>query len=291
MRKAFLQLHAAVLLAGFTGILGRLITLNEGLLVWYRLLFSALTLWILFFLTKKIRRISLKDFLQIFGVGLIAALHWVTFYGSIKYSNVSVALVCFSSIGFFTAIFEPLILRTKMDLREVLLGLMVIGGIYIIFRFDPQYKIGIVVGIISALLGCLFPVINRIFLRKHSPETVTLYELTGGFLSLSIILPIYLQLFPADHNIPTTNDFLWLLVLSWFCTVLAFQLSMNALKSISAFTVNLTYNLEPVYGILLAFAVYQENKDLGFSFYAGLAIIILAVALQTVNVYLKHKAK
>jgi drug/metabolite transporter (DMT)-like permease len=291
LRKAFLQLHAAVLLAGFTGILGRLITLNEGLLVWYRLLFSALTLWILFFLTKKIRRISLKDFLQIFGVGLIAALHWVTFYGSIKYSNVSVALVCFSSIGFFTAIFEPLILRTKMDLREVLLGLMVIGGIYIIFRFDPQYKIGIVVGIISALLGCLFPVINRIFLRKHSPETVTLYELTGGFLSLSIILPIYLQLFPADHNIPTTNDFLWLLVLSWFCTVLAFQLSMNALKSISAFTVNLTYNLEPVYGILLAFAVYQENKDLGFSFYAGLAIIILAVALQTVNVYLKHKAK
>ena len=291
MRKAFLQLHAAVLLAGFTGILGRLITLNEGLLVWYRLLFSALTLWILFFLTKKIRRISLKDFLQIFGVGLIAALHWVTFYGSIKYSNVSVALVCFSSIGFFTAIFEPLILGTKMDLREVLLGLMVIGGIYIIFRFDPQYKIGIVVGIISALLGCLFPVINRIFLRKHSPETVTLYELTGGFLSLSIILPIYLQLFPADHNIPTTNDFLWLLVLSWFCTVLAFQLSMNALKSISAFTVNLTYNLEPVYGILLAFAVYQENKDLGFSFYAGLAIIILAVALQTVNVYLKHKAK
>ena len=291
MRKAFLQLHAAVLLAGFTGILGRLITLNEGLLVWYRLLFSALTLWILFFLTKKIRRISLKDCLQIFGVGLIAALHWVTFYGSIKYSNVSVALVCFSSIGFFTAIFEPLIRKTKMDLREVLLGLMVIGGIYIIFHFDPQYKIGIVVGIVSALLGCLFPIINRIFLLKHSPETVTLYELTGGLLSLSIILPLYLQLFPADHNLPTTSDFLWLLVLSWFCTVLAFQLSMNALKKISAFTVNLTYNLEPVYGILLAFAVYQENKDLGFSFYAGLAIIILAVALQTVNVYIKRKAK
>jgi len=291
LRKAFLQLHAAVLLAGFTGILGRLITLNEGLLVWYRLLFSALTLWILFFLTKKIRRISLKDCLQIFGVGLIAALHWVTFYGSIKYSNVSVALVCFSSIGFFTAIFEPLIRKTKMDLREVLLGLMVIGGIYIIFHFDPQYKIGIVVGIVSALLGCLFPIINRIFLLKHSPETVTLYELTGGLLSLSIILPLYLQLFPADHNLPTTSDFLWLLVLSWFCTVLAFQLSMNALKKISAFTVNLTYNLEPVYGILLAFAVYQENKDLGFSFYAGLAIIILSVALQTVNVYIKRKVK
>ena len=291
MRKAFLQLHAAVLLAGFTGILGRLITLNEGLLVWYRLLFSAVTLWLLFFLTKKIRKISLKDCFQIFGVGLLAALHWVTFYGSIKYSNVSVALVCFSSIGFFTAIFEPLILRIKMDVRELFLGLMVMGGIYIIFHFDPQYKIGIIVGIISAFLGCLFPIMNRIFLRKHSTETVTLYELTGGFLSLSIMLPFYLQLFPADHNIPTTNDFLWLLVLSWFCTVLAFQLFMNALKKISAFTANLTYNLEPVYGILLAFAVYQENKDLGSSFYAGLAIIILAVVLQTVNVYVKHKAK
>ncbi len=291
MRKAFLQLHAAVFLAGFTGILGRLITLNEGLLVWFRLLISAFSLWVLFYFTNKIRRIDFKDCLQIFGVGLIAALHWVTFYGSIKYSNVSVALVCFSSIGFFTAVFEPLILRTKMDVKELLLGLMIIAGVYIIFHFDPQYKIGIVVGIISAFLGCLFPIINRIFLRKHSTETVTLYELTGGFLSLSVILPFYLHLFPADHMVPTTSDFLWLLALSWFCTVLAFQLSMNALKKISAFTVNLTYNLEPVYGILLAFAVYQENKDLGSSFYAGLAIIILAVALQTVNVYVNHKAR
>lgn len=291
MRKAFFQLHAAVLLAGFTGILGRLITLNEGLLVWYRLLFSALTLWIILFITKKNRKISFIDFMQIFGVGLIAALHWVSFYGSIRYSNVSVALVCFSSIGFFTAIFEPLILRTKLDVRELLLGVMVIVGIYIIFQFDPHYKTGIIVGIISALLGCLFPVINRIFLRKHSSETVTVYELTGGFLSLSIILPFYLQLFPADHNIPTTSDFLWLLVLSWLCTVLAFQLSMNALKKISAFTVNLTYNLEPVYGILLAFAIYKENKDLGTSFYIGLGIIILAVLLQTVKFYIKHKAR
>lgn len=291
MRKAFLQLHIAVVLAGFTGILGRLITLNEGLLVWYRLLFSTVTLWLLFFLMKRIERISFKECLPIFGVGFIAALHWVTFYGSIKYANVSVALVCFSSIGFFTAVIEPLILRTKLDYKELFLGLLVICGIYIIFHFDPQYKIGIIVGIISALLGCLFPILNRIFLRRHSTETVTLYELTGGFLSLSVLMPFYLSLFPAGHMLPSINDFLWLMVLSWFCTVLAFQLSMNALRRISAFTVNLTYNLEPVYGILLAFAVYQENKELGSSFYAGLAIIILAVALQTVNVYLNHRAR
>jgi len=291
MKKAFLQLHAAVLLAGFTGILGRLITLNEGLLVWYRLLLSSLTLWILLFLSKKIKRISLKDCLKIFSVGLIAALHWVTFYGSIKYANVSVALVCFSAIGFFTAIFEPLVFRRRIDPWELLLGLMVIGGIYIIFHFDPQYKIGIIVGILSALLGSLFPIFNRIFLRTHAPETVTVYELTGGLISLSFILPFYLQLFPPDHVVPGRNDLLWLLVLSWFCTVLAFQLSMNALRKISAFTVNLTYNLEPVYGILLAFAIYQENKELGPSFYAGLTIILMAVALQTVNVYIKHRSK
>ncbi len=291
MRKAFFQLHAAVLLAGLTGPLGRLITLNEGLLVWYRLLFSAVTLWIIFFLAKKIQKISLKECLKIFGVGFIAALHWVTFYGSIKYSNVSVALVCFSSIGFFTAILEPIVFKKRMEWRELLLGLMIIGGIYLIFHFDPKYKTGILIGIISALLGSIFPILNRVLLQKHSASTVTLYELTGGLISLSIILPFYLKLFPPDHRIPTERDFLWLLVLSWFCTVLAFQLSMNALKKISAFTVNLSYNLEPVYGILLAFAIYQENKELGSSFYAGLAIIILAVGLQTLNVYIKHRKK
>ena len=291
MRKAFLQLHIAVLLAGFTGVLGRLITLNEGLLVWYRLLFSSATLWILFYFTRKLRMISFKEFLKIFGVGLIAALHWVTFYGSIKYANVSVALVCFSAIGFFTAIFEPLVFRTRIDIWELLLGLMVIGGIYIIFHFDPQYKIGIVVGIISALLGSLFPIFNRVLLKTHSTEAITVYELTGGFLALSIMLPFYLRLFPADHLIPNLSDFWWLLVLSWLCTVLAFQLSMNALKKISAFTVNLSYNLEPVYGILLAFVIYQENRELKSSFYVGLSIIILAVALQTLDVYVKHRKK
>ena len=291
MKKAFIQLHFAVLLAGFTGVLGRLITLNEGLLVWYRLLFTSISLCVLFFFLKKINKISIRECLKIFSVGLIAALHWVSFYGSIKYANVSVALVCFSSIGFFTAVFEPLVFRKRIEWRELLLGLLVIGGIYIIFHFDPQYKIGIIMGIISAWLGSLFPIFNRVLLQKHSPETVTLYELTGGLLWLSIFLPFYLQIFPPIHFLPTISDFLWLLVLSWLCTVLAFQLSMNALKKISAFTVNLTYNLEPVYGILLAFAIYRENKQLGNSFYVGLIIIVLAVILQTIDVYMTHQRR
>lgn len=290
VKKAFIQLHIAVLLAGLTGVLGKLITLNEGLLVWYRLLITVVTLWVLFYIRKKIRRIAARDLWKIFGVGCIAALHWVSFYGSIKYANVSVALVCFSAIGFFTAVLEPLILKHPFSWQEIVLGLMVMVGIYVIFHFDPQYKTGIIIGIISALLGCLFPIFNRSFLQRHTAETVTLYELTGGLLSLTVMMPLYLALFPAGHYIPTVPDFLWLLVLAWFCTVLAFQLSMNALRKISAFTVNLSYNLEPLYGILLAFIIYKENKYLDPSFYIGLGIIVLAVVLQSLRVYRKSRA-
>lgn len=289
MRKAFLQLHGAVLLAGFTGILGRLITLNEGLLVWYRLLITAVTLWVLFFLRKQLQRISFREIMAITGVGAIAALHWVTFYGSIKYANVSVALVCFSAIGFFTAICEPLITRKSLNWTELLLGLIAIAGISLIFHFDPQYKTGIIVGLISALLGSLFPIFNRQLLQKHTPETVTLYELSGGFLFLTVLLPFYLKYFPADHVLPTLSDLAWLLVLAWFCTVLAFRLSMNALRKISAFTVNLTYNLEPLYGIALAFLVYREDKLLTGTFYIGLSLIVLSVLLQTWLFYREHK--
>lgn len=289
MRKAFLQLHGAVLLAGFTGILGRLITLNEGLLVWYRLLFTSLTLWVLFFLRKQLKRTSYREILKITGVGAIAALHWVTFYGSIKYANVSVALVTFSAIGFFTAIFEPLIVRKPFNWRELLLGLIAIAGISLIFHFDPQYKTGIIFGLISALLGSLFPIFNSLLLKKHTPETVTLYELSGGFLFLCCLLPFYLHYVPPTHILPTLSDLGWLLVLAWFCTVWAFHLSMNALKKISAFTVNLTYNLEPLYGIALAFIVYREDKLLAGSFYIGLSFIVISVLLQTWLVYRSHK--
>ncbi len=287
MKKAFIQLHIAVFLAGFTGILGRLITLNEGLLVWYRLLLSAITMWILFGLRKKIQQLSFKTILQIGGIGCVGALHWVSFFGAIKYSNVSVALVCFSSVGFFTALLEPLLLKRKYILIEILLGLLVMLGIYIIFHFDPRYKDGIRIGIVSAMLGAIFPIFNRQMMQKMNAETLMTYELSGGFLALSFMLPWYLKLFPAKHFIPSFSDWGWLLVLSWLCSVWAFQLSANALKKISAFTVNLTYNLEPVYGIVLAFVVYNENKWLDNSFYWGLLLVLIAVGLQTYRVY--HK--
>lgn len=283
MKKAFIQLHIAVFLAGFTGLLGRLISLNEGMIVWYRLLFTAITMWILFAWMKKIRRISTADILKIGAVGLIAMLHWLTFYASIKYANVSVGVLCFSAIGFFTALFEPLILRKRIDFIELLLGLVTIGGIYIIFHFDTQYKTGIIIGIISAVFAALFPIFNREFLKRINVETMLAWQQTGGLISLSVMLPFYLHLFPNQKGfIPGWEDFGWLLMLSWLCSVVAFQLSSNALKYLSAFTVNLTYNLEPVYGILLAFVVYQENELLSKWFYVGTAIIMAALIIHVI---------
>ena len=277
MKKAFLQLHLAVFLAGFTGILGRLITLNEGLLVWYRLMFSSATMWLLYLLMKRIQPISAIDMLRITGIGFMAAMHWVTFYGAIKYANVSVALVCFSSVGFFTALFEPLVLKRRLDKTELLLGIFVMLGIYIIFQFDSAYKTGIIVGLISAMLGSLFPICNKILLQRINVETLMTYELTGGFLILSALLPFYLRYFPTPVFWPDWQNFLWLLVLSWICSVWAFRLSASALKKLSAFTVNLTYNLEPLYGIILAFVVYHENKYLSQWFYIGFALILLVL--------------
>lgn len=277
MKKAFFQLHIAVFLAGFTGILGRLITLNEGMIVWYRLFFTAVTMWILFWLMKKLKRIPLADILKITAVGFIAAMHWVTFYGSIKYANVSVALVCFSAISFFTALFEPLILKKRINWLELFLGLVTLSGIYIIFHFDTQFKTGIIIGLISAVLASLFPIYNREFLKRINVETMLTWQQTGGFLVLSALLPFYLQRFPTETFNPGWENTGWLLVLSWFCSVIAFQLSANALKRLSAFTVNLTYNLEPVYGILLAFAVYNENEYLSKWFFIGFGIIAAAL--------------
>ena len=289
MKTAFIRLHIAVILAGFTGVLGRLITLNEAVLVFYRLLISALALWLIAAFRKTIKTIPFPQLAAIFGVGFIAAIHWVTFYGAIKYSNVSVTLVCFSAIGFFTALVEPLLLRKKPVWQEIALGLLVILGIFIIFQFDTQYKTGIIIGVVSAFLAAIFPVLNRILLRKVTVETLVTYELTGGFVTLSFLMPVYLYFFPATQLLPTASDWIWLLVLSLLCTVWAFYLSAYALKHISAFTVNLTYNLEPVYGILLAFFLFQENATLGWHFYIGLLIIVTAVLLQLFRVWKAHR--
>jgi drug/metabolite transporter (DMT)-like permease len=283
MKKALIQLHIAVFLAGFTAILGVLIKLNEGLLVWYRLLLSVIALLILQYYTKQLQKLPLKQALKIGSVGIIVAIHWVAFYGSVKYANVSVALVCFSATSFFTALFEPLILQRKINFIELALGAMAVVGIYIIFDFHPQYKLGIIFGIVAAMGSALFPIFNKTILNNYSPQTVTLYELGGGLVALSVLVPIYLLQFPATYYLPTLTDWVWLLVLALLCTVLSFNLQLNALKKLSAFTTNLTYNLEPVYGIILAFIFFKENEYLNQSFYVGLVFILGAVILQMIR--------
>lgn len=289
MRNAFLQLHAAVFLAGFTGVLGRLIELNEGWLVWYRMLLSAILLFVLMLLRKQILRIEKKYLLRCIGIGALIALHWVFFYGSVKYANVSVALVCFAATGSFTAFLEPLILKRRIDLTEVLLGLLVLLGIYLIFHFDVQYKTGILFGVAAAFLSALFPIYNKKLIQHVPVSALTLYELSGGWLLLSLVLPFYLQFSPATKHLPSLNDWFWLLMLALFCTVLAVQLSVNALKKISPFTANLTYNLEPVYGIALAFLIYHEEKELGDGFVWGILLIVASVVIQTLRVWKERR--
>lgn len=289
MKKAFFQLHMAVFLAGFTAILGLLIELNEILLVGYRLLLTVFILSVMMWIRKEWQKLAFKDILRISGVGMVIAIHWVSFYGSIKYANASVALVCLSASGFFTALLEPLFFRKRIVWQELALGILAIAGIYIIFDFHPQYKTGIIFGVLSAFGSAVFPILNKELLKQFTPKILTVYELSGGLILLSCLIPFYLAWFPAEYYIPTLSDWAWLVVLAFFCTVISFDLQLNALKKISAFTANLTYNLEPVYGIILAFVFFDESKQLHGQFYLGLGLIVLAIVLQMLRVL--HQAR
>lgn len=214
------------------------------------------------------------------AVGAVATLHWLTFYASIKFANVSIALVCFSSIGFFTAFFEPLLLGTRFRWMEVGLGLLTLLGIYLVFYFDMDYTTGIILGMISALLGSLFPIWNRFFLQQVSAKTLLSWQQTGGFIFLSCLMPFYLPYSAPGSSTPSLSDWGWIIVLVGGCSVWAFQLSAAALKKLSAFTVNLSYNLEPIYGIALAFWLFREDRYLSNGFYYGAGIILLALFLH-----------
>ncbi|MFT3843880.1 MAG: EamA family transporter [Lacibacter sp.] len=287
-KKAFLQLHIAVFLAGFTGVLGRLIEINEGWLVWYRLILASVMLFGYLYFTGKLVKLDRKVLLQCFFAGSLITLHWVLFYGSIKYANVSVALVCFAATGSFTSFLEPWINKHPFDVFEMILGLLVLVGIYFVFHFDTQYMTGILLGLGAAFLSALFPIYNRRLVQKiPDAKVITLYELIGGWFTLSFVLPFYLKLSPAKYSFPTTMDWLWLFILSLFCTIFVLHLAISSLKKISAFTANLTYNLEPVYGITLAFAIFHENRELNIGFYIGIAIVIFSVFAHSWRVWRK----
>ncbi len=280
MKPALLRLHLAVFLWGFTGVLGKLISLNEGLLVWWRLLITVISLWLLFWIKGSIEKIALRDFFKIAAIGTVLAFHWLFFYGSIKYANVSIALTCLSTTGLMSAVIEPLFFRRRIDFFEILLGLFALAGITIIYFSNLQFSTGIFIGLLSALFTVIVSVMNKKIVAGYKPLAITLYQLTGGFAGLTLLMPLYNYLFPASNFYPQTWDWLWLFILSWCCTIFTFVLYINALKKVSAFTINLTLTLEPVYGIILAFLVFHENKSLSNNFYIGFALILLAVLIQ-----------
>jgi drug/metabolite transporter (DMT)-like permease len=280
MKAALLRMHLAVFIWGFTGVLGKAIKLNEGLLVWWRLLITVVSLWILYLLLGWIRKISRKDFFKISAIGTVLALHWLCFYGSIKYANVSVALTCLATSGLFSAIVEPLFFRRKINTTELFLGFFALAGIMIIYFSNLEFSVGIYIGLVSSLLTVIASVMNKKLVEGYEPKTICIYQLTGGFLGLTVLMPLYNYLFPSEVLMPQKYDWLWLIILSWFCTIITYFLYIFALKRLSAFTMNLTLTLEPVYGIVLAFLLFDESKDLSSYFYIGLGLILLAVALQ-----------
>lgn len=289
MKQALVKLHISVFLAGFTGILGKIISLNEGLLTWYRILLTVVTLFIWLTWQKKLATVAAATVWKLLGIGMLIALHWVCFFGSIKASNVSIGLICFASVGLFTAVLEPLLTRKRISGVEVSLGLIGLLGIYLIFHFDTRYRTGIMLGVASAALGALFSVLNKINVQSAPPQTLMVYELSGGLALLTLCMPIYLAYFPVVSLVPSWQDWIGLLILSWLCTVFAMDLMLQSLQKVSAFTQNLSLNLEPVYGILLAFVLFKENDNLDNSFFVGFGLIALSVLLQMYRVIKRKK--
>ena len=276
---SYLHLHVIVFIWGFTAILGALITLQALPLVWYRMLFA--TLFILLFIVFK--RYSLKvDKKILVGflfAGLIIALHWLTFFKAIKESNISVTLACLATGAFFTSILEPIFYNRKVIWYEVGFGLIVILGLYIIFKVEGNYYYGIILALTSAFLSALFSVINGKFAKLYNPTIISFYEILGGVLFLSIYLLFTQSFTPAFFQL-SFNDFKWLLILSSICTAYAFIASVGIMKFLSPYTVMLTINLEPVYGIILALFLFNDKEKMSFEFYIGALIILTTVILN-----------
>lgn len=282
MQHAFLYLHLGILLAGFTGLFGRLITMHEVDIVWYRMLFASL--FILPF--TGLPKIGCKRIFNIAMCGGLLGLHWILFYGSIKVSNVSIGVVCYALVGFFTALIEPLFFHRRISRIEIFYSLITVAGLLCIFSLDPRYRFGIMLGTISSAIAALYSVYNKQVTIGVDSKTVLIYQILGGLGVVTLLIPIYLGIFPPSQPVfvlPAGSNLYWLLCLAFFCTSILYLFQIMALKALSAFTVNLSYNLEPIYTIILAFIFFSEGRELNASFYIGISLIILSVALQTIR--------
>jgi len=280
--KAYLQMHLSILLWGATAVLGKSIELSEGMLVWYRMIITTLSLFSFILLTGKSFKVPSKTIFSLFGIGILLMVHWLFFYGAIKYSNVSITLSLFSSTTLFTALIEPVITDKKFNRTELLYSFMAIAGIGIIFKSDTNsYTTGIVLAILAAFVGAFFNILNKKVVTEVSSDVVSFYELLAGLIGLTIFLPLYIHTFHPDKLTPSNQDWTLLFILAVFCTHFPLVLSLNALRHLSAFTLNLSINLEPVYGIALAFIIFGEHKHLNGGFFAGTVLIMASVILHS----------
>lgn len=280
-------MHTAIFLWGFTGLLGKFIDLNEGLLVWYRLFFSSVAFAIILYYRKSFPKLDRKDLLKISGVGFLVMLHWVTFYGSIKLASISIAMVCLSTIALFASIIEPLVNRVKFDYMEILFSGLAVFGISRIYSSDVSASAGIILGVISAFISAIFSVLNKRLTQKHQPLTISMIELSSGLLFLTLLFPLYFKIQPTTKFLPDAMDTVYLLILSLLCTVLTWVISLQALKKVSAFTMGLALNLEPVYGIVLAVLFAGEAKLINKEFVTGAIIILSTVIMHTLYKFAK----
>ena len=292
MKEFFIRLHLSVILAGFTGVLGRLISIHEFPLTFLRVFFACIVIWLITFIRSDRMMPKRSHIPSLLFVGALLGLHWLFFYASIKASNVSIGVVCYSLVGFYSAVLEPLINRHRFLVRELLLSLITLGGVALIFGFDIQFRTGIILGAISSLLASLFTIYNKRVgdLTQYPSPLMLRWELVGALAILTVAIPFYFGIYEISPVVPTIADLCWLLVLASFCTVGLQLLQIQVLKKLSAFTVNLTYNLEPVYSILLAIIFFNESAEMTPAFLVGLSMIILSVALQTLSTYRERQS-
>lgn len=270
-----LILHITVLVWGFTAILGALISINETHLVWYRVLIASVSLYFYFRYKKTNITLKKKEFIKLFLTGAIVGLHWILFFGAIKASTVSVAMVCLSSLTLFTAVLEPLFSSKSISKLEILAGILIITGIYLIFKFETEYKTGIIMGILSAFCASIFSIINSKQVKNRSATIITFYELVGAFFWISIYLLITNGF--NEEMFLTSSDIIYLLILGTFCTSVAYVAGVLVMKELSAFKVALVTNLEPLYSIILALFIFGKDEQMTTGFYSGAAVILLTI--------------
>jgi drug/metabolite transporter (DMT)-like permease len=276
----YFKLHFIVFLWGFSAILGKLVTVPAVELVFYRSIFAAIGMGAVILLTRGSFKVSSGDFGYMMLIGFIVALHWLTFFGSARVSNVSVSLVGFATNSLWAALLEPWFNKTKLKKYEVVLGLVVLFGLYVIFSFDFQYKWGLFLGIMAGFTSALFSVFNSRLVKRIPARSITFYEMIGVFIGTGIFLPIY-QFSGATeelHLIPSGMDLLYIAILAGVCSVYAYTVAVELMKRVSVFMIQLTLNLEPVYGIIMAVIIFGQQEKMNVNFYIGTIIILSAVA-------------